>query len=59
MDSTTRANLLLFAGSMLVLAAFWFVVLGIGGGGAVQILVGVLCLIGAVLTFRFYGRSRN
>ena len=44
---------------MLVLAAFWFVVLGIGGGGAVQILVGVLCLIGAVLTFRFYGRSRN
>lgn len=59
MDSTTRANLLLFGGSILVLAAFWFVVLGIGGGGVLQVLAGVACLVGAVVVFRSYGRNRR
>lgn len=58
-DPTTRANLLLFSGSMLLLGAFWFVVLGLGGGGALQVVAGVGCLIGAVWIFRIFGRTRR
>lgn len=59
MDPTAKANLLIFLGSMLVLAAFWFAFLGITGGNIVQVAAGVVALAGAVGLFRAYAAGRK
>ena len=44
---------------MLVLAAFWLILAGVTGAGALQVVAGVRCAVGAFLVFRMYARNRN
>lgn len=44
---------------MLVLAAFWLIVAGLTGAGALQVVAGIGCAVGAFVVFRFYARTRN
>ena len=59
MDPAAKTNLLLFGGSMLVLAAFWLILSGVSGGGALSIAAGVIAGVGAVALFRVFARSRK
>lgn len=54
MDPTTKGNLLMFLGAMLVLATFWLVFLGLTQGNLLQFAVGVVAGVGAVAVFRAY-----
>lgn len=59
MDPATRTNLLIFGTGLLVLAAIWLVILGLSGGGVLQVIAGVACGVGAVTVFRVYLRGRG
>ena len=59
MDPAAKTNLTLFGGAMLVLAAFWLILAGVTGAGALQVVAGVGCAVGAFLVFRMYARNRN
>jgi hypothetical protein len=55
-DPATKGNLLMFCGAMLVLAAFWLIVLGLTQGNLVQFAGGVAAAVAAVTVFRAYVR---
>lgn len=59
MDPAAKTNLTLFGGAMLALAAFWLVVAGLTGAGALQFVAGVGCAIGSFFVFRAYARGRD
>lgn len=59
MDQTTKGNMLIFFGAMLILATFWLIVLGYQQSSPVRIALGVCAAVGAVVVFRVYARSRR
>lgn len=59
MDQTTKGNMMFFFGSLLALGAFWLILLGATGGGAVRIALGICAGVAAVAVFRVYATSQR
>ena len=49
-----KQNVSMFLGATFSLATFWLLLLGITQSSPLKILGGVVCLVGAVLSFRYY-----
>ncbi len=54
MDSTAKQNLAMFGGAMLSVGTFWLLLMGVTEPNILKLAGGFVCLVGAVIAFRFY-----
>ena len=54
MNTVVKQNVSMFLGATFSLATFWFLLMGVAQSSPLKILGGVVCLVGAVLSFRYY-----
>ena len=54
MNNVGKQNVSLFLGAMLSVGTFWFLLLGFMETSPLKLVGGMLCLVGAVFSFRYY-----
>lgn len=54
MNNVGKQNVSLFLGAMFSVGTFWFLLLGVVETSPLKLAGGVICLVGAVLSFRYY-----